>query len=64
MILSKTILQKLISKENISTVSFNTANGNDVIIGLDQVANRFVIYNGRKIFIGGNKNNIFYFYSQ
>lgn len=46
-------------KENISAVSFNTGNGNDVILGLDTVPNRFEVYNGKKVFIGGNKDDIF-----
>lgn len=47
------------NEEKISAVSFNTGNGDDIIIGLSTRANRFEIYNGRKIFIGGNKNDAF-----
>ncbi|WGO84624.1 C80 family cysteine peptidase [Arsenophonus apicola] len=52
-------LAETYQKENISAVSFNTANGNDVIIGLDTLANRFEIFDGKKIFIAGNKDDIF-----
>jgi Ca2+-binding RTX toxin-like protein len=54
-------LTETYQKEKISAVSFNTANGNDVIIGLDTLVNRFEIYNGKKIFIAGNKDDIFIF---
>ncbi|MDR5612217.1 MAG: calcium-binding protein, partial [Arsenophonus sp.] len=49
------------NKAYISGISFNTGNGDDIIIGLKDVANRFEIYDGKKIFIGGNSDDIFIF---
>uniref|UniRef100_A0A3B0MEY2 Uncharacterized protein n=1 Tax=Arsenophonus endosymbiont of Trialeurodes vaporariorum TaxID=235567 RepID=A0A3B0MEY2_9GAMM len=46
-------------KAYISGISFNTGNGDDTIIGLKEVANRFEIYDGKKIFIGGNSDYTF-----
>ena len=40
--------------------SFNTANGNDVIIGKKNQMNAFQVLSGEKYFAGGNKNDYFY----
>ncbi|CAA2929206.1 hypothetical protein [Arsenophonus endosymbiont of Bemisia tabaci] len=41
------------NKAYISGINFNTANGDDIIIGLKDVANRFEIYDGKKYLFGG-----------
>lgn len=40
--------------------SFNTANGNDIIIGKKNQMNAFQVLSGEKYFAGGNKNDYFY----
>ncbi|WP_334472737.1 hypothetical protein [Arsenophonus sp. PmNCSU2021_1] len=40
------------NKAYISGISFNTGNGDDIIIGLKEVANRFEIYDGKKYLLG------------
>ncbi|HGN1705512.1 TPA: C80 family cysteine peptidase [Providencia rettgeri] len=40
--------------------SFNSANGNDIIIGKKNQRNAFQILSGKKYFAGGDKNDLFY----
>lgn len=39
--------------------SFNTANGNDIIIGKNTEENGFIAQQGAKYFVGGDKNDLF-----
>ncbi|UBX48088.1 RTX toxin [Providencia alcalifaciens] len=40
--------------------SWNTANGNDVLIGHQEQKNAFQVLSGEKYFAGGNKDDLFY----
>lgn len=43
--------------------SFNTGNGDDIIIGSQSEKNSFQIHDGAKFFAGGDKNDLFYYLS-
>ncbi|WGL97289.1 hypothetical protein QE177_08620 [Arsenophonus sp. aPb] len=46
-------------KREITGVNFNLGNGDDIIVGLAEVRNRFLSYSGHKIFIGGKQDDTF-----
>ncbi|HHR5881881.1 TPA: anthrax toxin-like adenylyl cyclase domain-containing protein [Providencia alcalifaciens] len=46
--------------KNSSGTSWNTANGNDVIIGYAEQKNAFQVLSGEKYFAGGNHDDLFY----
>ncbi|WGL97291.1 C80 family cysteine peptidase [Arsenophonus sp. aPb] len=56
-------LQKFLSKKNlinfITGISYNLANGDDAIVGSQVVKNQFICGNGKKIFIGGELDDLF-----
>lgn len=46
-------------KRQITGINFNLGHGDDVAVGLIAVKNRFLSYNGHKIFIGGEQDDVF-----
>lgn len=46
-------------RKYITGCNFNLGDGDDIAVGLSSVKNRFVSYNGSKIFIGGELDDIF-----
>jgi len=56
-------LSSYLSKESIKSyitgISFNLANGDDTIVGYQTVKNQFICGNGKKIFIGGELDDVF-----
>ncbi|WP_180560233.1 C80 family cysteine peptidase [Arsenophonus endosymbiont of Apis mellifera] len=56
-------LQKFLSKDNlinfITGINFNLANGDDAIVGSQVVKNQFICGSGKKIFIGGEFDDVF-----
>ncbi|WGL96604.1 hypothetical protein [Arsenophonus nasoniae] len=50
----KGVLRKYITGSN-----FNLGDGDDIAVGLSLAKNRFVSYSGRKIFIGGEQDDVF-----
>ncbi|WP_406933498.1 calcium-binding protein, partial [Arsenophonus nasoniae] len=56
-------LNNYLSKDNLRNyltgVNFNFANGDDIIVGFASIKNQFICYNGKKIFIGGDKDDFF-----
>ncbi|WP_182853095.1 hypothetical protein [Arsenophonus endosymbiont of Aleurodicus floccissimus] len=46
-------------KRQITGISFNFSHGDDVAVGLIAVKNCFLSYNGHKIFIGGEQDDVF-----
>ena len=57
----KDINSILNQKRQQSGFSFNSANGNDVIIGHKDEKNSFEIHEGNKVFIGGDNQDRFYY---
>ncbi|HGJ5874317.1 MAG TPA: C80 family cysteine peptidase [Arsenophonus apicola] len=46
-------------KRKITGINFNFGYGDDIIVGLAEVKNRFLSYGGHKIFIGGKQDDTF-----
>lgn len=56
-------MSSYLSKESIKSyitgISFNLANGDDTIVGYQTVKNQFICGNRKKIFIGGELDDVF-----
>nr|WP_314262937.1 C80 family cysteine peptidase [uncultured Moellerella sp.] len=55
-------ISKILNKNRVqSGFSFNSANGNDIIIGHKDEQNNFEIHEGEKFFVGGDNQDRFYY---